>query len=116
MLKNWFGRVRPDALNGAVIVSLIPQSFSFPSTHAVVAFAFAYLFSRKEVHWVWMFGLAFLVCFSRMYLGHHYPMDVIGGAGVGICIGVGSQWIESLVHVVHQRISHHPSKKKKKKV
>jgi len=115
-LKNWFGRFRPDSLDGAMIVGTIPASFSFPSSHAVVAFAFAYLFSRKEVHWKWMYTLAVLVCLSRIYLGHHYPFDVLGGAVFGIVIGVGSQWIDAIIHHVHQRVFHRPSKRQRKTV
>ncbi len=89
-LKHMFLRLRPDILDNAIVIGSIPDSFSFPSTHATVAFAFAYLFSRKELHWFWLYVLATLVGFSRIYLGHHYPIDVVGGMVIGSFIGIVS--------------------------
>jgi len=87
LFKNIVMRPRPDMLATSIVVGAIQRSFSFPSTHATVAFAFAYLFSRKEAHWFWMYALASLVCLSRIYLGHHYPTDVICGGFLGYFIG-----------------------------
>jgi len=88
LIKQSIGRIRPDVLFGAIVVGTVPISFSFPSTHATLAIACAYLFSEKEPRWRWwLYVLATFVCLSRIYLGHHYPIDVIGGILIGISIG-----------------------------
>ena len=63
------------------------QHYSFPSNHALNSIALAQIFSniyyRKRIY---LFGFAFLVMLSRIYIGVHYPIDVIAGALIGITI------------------------------
>jgi len=62
---------------------------SFPSDHTTFSFAIAtmiWLYNRKIG--VILMGLAVLVGFSRVYVGTHYPMDVIGGAVLGMAISL----------------------------
>lgn len=115
-LKYMVLRPRPDILDAAIVVGSVPDSFSFPSTHATVACAFAYLFSRKALHWGWLYTLAFLVCFSRIYLGHHYPIDVVGGILVGSGIGWVSVGFNRILHRWYHRIFDSSSKKRRKKL
>lgn len=61
---------------------------SFPSSHATVAFAVA----GALVWWRWPVGLialavACLVAFARVFVGVHWPSDVLAGAAIGICTG-----------------------------
>jgi membrane-associated phospholipid phosphatase len=61
------------------------RSGSFPSTHAAAAFAGAFAMGRlfPELHGaLWL--VAALVAFARIYVGVHYPLDVIGGAVIGV--------------------------------
>jgi undecaprenyl-diphosphatase len=89
-------------------------SNSFPSGHAVASFAIAVALAwavRKTEHawfgWV-IVGWASLVAFSRVYVGVHFPSDVIGGAAIGTVFGTVCYlvwrrrgWIRDLPHVAH---------------
>lgn len=90
-LKNYFNRERPDVLDhlAAVKNSSFPSGHSFGAT--VAYFSLAFLLSReiKEIKLeVLYYALAAIVVAlvgtSRMYLGVHYPTDIVGG----ICIGM----------------------------
>jgi len=116
LVKNIVMRSRPDILISTIIVRVMPGSYSFPSTHATVAFACAYLFSRKEIHWLWMYGLAVLVCISRIYLGHHYPLDVVGGAILGTVIGMVSMKLDEHLHRANRIFIIRSAKKRRKRI
>jgi len=87
-LKSLFRRKRPyTQLAQAILVGAPPQRHSFPSGHAASAFAGAWLLSKYYPRWaIPFYGLALLVAFCRIYLGVHYPSDVVAGglAGVGL--------------------------------
>jgi undecaprenyl-diphosphatase len=66
------------------------QSYSFPSGHAAASFVAAYLLSKKDKKRAWVYYVvALLISFSRIYLGKHYPSDVLAGALIGTLIGWG---------------------------
>jgi len=58
---------------------------SFPSTHATISFAGAYILGNlNKKLLLFMLILASLIAISRIYLGMHYPLDVVAGAVIGI--------------------------------
>lgn len=86
ILKHLAGRARPFAMHPDLI-PLIPRpsDFSFPSGHTAVSFAasIVLLFRTRPRYGVPAVILAFLIAFSRLYLGVHYPTDVLGGMVTG---------------------------------
>jgi len=65
------------------------HGLSFPSGHAMVIFAITTLVAPYLKGWwkVLPWALAAAVCLSRLYLGAHFPLDVVAGAGLGMLIG-----------------------------
>ena len=101
-LKFWFQRPRPDVFFG------LPQpwGYSFPSGHALVSSCFYLVLaeivieeewplSRKLAIWTLAALLTGMIGLSRVYLGVHYPTDVLGGYLGGIA------WL-AIVHAGHK--------------
>ena len=66
--------------------------YSFPSTHATDHFSMAFfIILAFRIFWKWVWLWAFLwagtISFAQVYVGVHYPIDVIGGALYGLFIG-----------------------------
>ena len=70
--------------------------FGFVSSHAANTMAVALLFSliwRKRIATVGLLLWVAMNCYSRMYLGVHYPTDILGGLIVGSLVAVGAYWL-----------------------
>ena len=64
-----------------------PSTFSFPSGHATVSFACATVLALAVPRLRWpLFALAALIAWSRVYVGVHYPGDILAGAALGVLI------------------------------
>lgn len=89
ILKEFFERIRPcNSLSDVITPIGCNGTFSFPSNHALNNFAAAMFFYKlfPKLKWV-LFITASLVAVSRVYLGLHYPSDIIGGALIGLAFG-----------------------------
>ncbi len=94
-MKDAVARVRPcRAIEGIRLITTCPKSYSMPSGHAISSFAFAvpvFSLTREYTRLIWRLYpvvLASLIAFSRLYLGLHYPTDLLAGAALGSAIGL----------------------------
>lgn len=85
----------PDTVNLLFYACTDP---SFPSNSTAAAFAFATgaWFGNRKVGALLLF-LAIVWSFARVYCGIHYPLDIIGGAAVGILVAFAAVWVLRLV-------------------
>lgn len=90
LFKNIFQRLRPcfspDIKNITHIVSLPGGQYGFVSSHAANSFAFAFfslLVFQNKKYTIFILVWASIVSYSRIYLGVHYPLDILGGALLG---------------------------------
>jgi undecaprenyl-diphosphatase len=89
-LKNLIMRVRPcGALEGVRLLVGCGGSFSMTSSHAVNIFAaMVFLTARYRKFWPIFISIAVVVAYSRVYVGVHYPSDVIVGAAIGTAMAL----------------------------
>jgi membrane-associated phospholipid phosphatase len=85
-LKLTVRRRRPE-LPGLPALTGTPTQLSWPSAHASTSFAAARLYARLGVPAPVLYALAVKLSLSRLYLGVHYPSDVLAGAVLGTAVG-----------------------------
>jgi undecaprenyl-diphosphatase len=84
-LKLAIRRVRPE-LPGLPPLTKTPTRYSFPSAHASTSFAAALAYNRAGLPALPLYSLAKAMAFSRLYLGVHYPSDVVAGVALGTAV------------------------------
>jgi undecaprenyl-diphosphatase len=90
LLRAWIGRARPPSVyrEPQPLVS-VPHTAAFPSGHASTAFACATVIawaSRRLAAPAYV--LAAAIAWSRVYVGVHWPLDVLGGALLGVLVSI----------------------------
>jgi undecaprenyl-diphosphatase len=86
-VKDLVQRTRPFVAHPQIHPLYVVHSSSFPAGHAATAFAGATLltyFARRL--WPLFLALALAIGFSRVYVGVHYPTDVVAGAAIGVAV------------------------------
>ncbi len=116
LFKNIFERLRP-CHNQEIkhLVHIVNNKcggqFGFVSSHAANTFAlaiFSSLFFRKRWVTIYFFAWAAIVSYSRIYLGVHFPFDVISGALLGMLIGVLTFiFYNAALHYLQRRKNQH---------
>ncbi len=104
-LKFLFARIRPcNVLPDVRALVSTSTSYSFPSSHATNIFALATILSNKYRSFrFYFFSVALVVGISRIYVGVHYPFDVLAGAVVGILCGLGALKMEKRIALKWKR-------------
>lgn len=100
LIKHLVMRERPcTVLQGVHLLVPCLNSFSFPSSHAVNHFAGAVVLSHFFPEYrVPIYGTSFIIALSRVFVGVHYPSDMVGGIAIGILIGMILIYLWSLIN------------------
>lgn len=95
LVKEWFARIRPNnetTFNTLIKILQTPGDYSFFSGHASNSFAVStifYLVLRHKVKYLkFIFLWPVLFCLSRIFVGVHYPSDILVGSVTGVFIGI----------------------------
>ena len=93
-IKPLVHRLRPEYAGVAPVLRAGSHGrYGFPSNHAANSFAAAaFLSALDPALSLPLFAAASVVAYSRVYVGAHFPLDVVGGALVGMVLGFAGAW------------------------
>ena len=96
LIRPYVGRLRPCNPDNPIfsyinlVKNIHPGGYSWPSCHAANTFALATLLScvmKSRKFTIFIFAWAIIVSISRLYVGVHYPTDLLCGAAIGSALG-----------------------------
>jgi len=92
-IRFFYNHPRPfDVLGFAPLIS--ESGSSFPSAHAALFFALAMVVFYRNRKWgIWFLIWAFVNGIARIYVGVHWPLDILGGAVIGIISAIFIHWL-----------------------
>lgn len=94
ILNVFYFRPRPFTLLPTHLLFYAPHDSSFPSNAATIAFAVAFgVFFINRKAGVWLLAMAAVLSLARVYVGVHYPSDILGGATLA-CV---TAWVISVI-------------------
>lgn len=98
-IANWLNTPRPFMLGLSLDYAMHSGRGGMPSTHASVMFAVAsyLLYRRRHAAGAVVAALALATGVARIYLGIHFPLDVLGGAVLGSTFGITSAFVGSFL-------------------
>ncbi len=102
-LKYAVAEPRPFLVLSNINLLHLEENYSFPSSHTVTAFAGGLILGKKYGYLKILIALAVLIGFSRVYIGVHYPLDVIFGAILGISCALITLRFEN--EILHNRFT-----------
>lgn len=104
-LSEWLAFPRPFALGLSPSYTSHGNRGGLPSTHAaalgVVAIGFLIRPALRDLG-AWIASLALLICLSRVYIGLHFPLDILAGLGLSVfCIILSKFFYHAVSRVLH---------------
>ena len=96
VIKNLVARTRPyEVVDGLKLLIEKQSDYSFPSGHTGSSFASAIVLWKElpRKYGVMALIVAVLIAYSRLYVGVHYPSDVLAGVVIGTVLALVSVWL-----------------------
>ena len=96
VIKNLVARTRPyEVIDGLKLLIEKQSDYSFPSGHTGSSFASAIVLWKElpRKYGVMALIVAVLIAYSRLYVGVHYPSDVLAGVVIGTVLALVSVWL-----------------------
>lgn len=88
LIRIFWSRTRPFIENNVNLLIEKASDPSFPSGHASASFALSYVvYYYNKKAGIFFFVASFLIAITRVFVGVHWPLDIVGGAVVGVFSG-----------------------------
>jgi undecaprenyl-diphosphatase len=88
LIRYIWSRPRPFVENNVNLLVEAVNEPSFPSGHAVFYFALSFIvYQHNKKAGIFFFGASFLIVLSRVFVGIHWPSDILAGAVIGALVG-----------------------------